>query len=61
MTNDGFFRQHIRQKIRQQRVGAADGLPSYLIEVKQGPYGVALLCGFDTPSLAAQGGQRFPP
>src|SRR5215813_3699569 len=24
-------------------------------------HGVALLCGFVTPSLAAQGGQRFPP
>jgi hypothetical protein len=23
-------------------------------------YDVALLCGFDTPSLAAQGGQRLP-
>jgi hypothetical protein len=23
--------------------------------------GVALLCGFVTPSLTAQGGQRFPP
>jgi len=24
-------------------------------------HGVALLCGFVTPSLAAQGGQRLPP
>ena len=24
-------------------------------------HGVALLCGFDTPSLTAQGGQRLPP
>src|SRR5262245_49571082 len=24
-------------------------------------HGVTLLCGFDTPSLAAQGGQRLPP
>jgi hypothetical protein len=24
-------------------------------------HGVALLCGFDTRSLAAQGGQRLPP
>jgi hypothetical protein len=23
-------------------------------------HGVALLCGFDTPSLATQGGQRLP-
>ena len=26
-----------------------------------GRHGVALLCGFDTPSLTAQGGQRLLP